>query len=141
MSTRALIIRETAVSVLINTVLSVLFFLLVFGMTNPVQLAAFGRDFLPQSFMIALMGTLVPSLILRKRTGAGTRSVILRALAFVAGATAIGGGASFAVCALLGGELDAMTGLAVKAAYGAALAAIVTPLALGAQFKASQETL
>jgi hypothetical protein len=134
-SSKALIVRETALSVLINTVLSVLFFLLVFGPSAPVEPAAFGRDFLPQSFMIALMGSLVPTLILGRRTGAAVRPIILRALAFAVGGTFVGGGAFFAISVGFSGSLGPMAGLIIKAIYGGVLAAIVTPLALKGQFE------
>ena len=75
---RRLLLRETAISVAINTALSAAFFVVVFGTRHPVQLAAYGTDFPMQAFMIALMGSLVPSLLLRRRMGGAAGRVLPR---------------------------------------------------------------
>lgn len=134
--------KETILSMAINGVLSAGFFLLVFGRASPVPLWGVGNwtfDFLPQSFMIALMSTLVPGAITRKRLRDGVlkpsgirprlpSSLIARALVLGVGAAAVGTASVAAVAAVLGGE-EMVWGaaFALKVVYGIALAAIVTP--------------
>src|SRR6202044_797914 len=65
---------ETAVSMAINTAISVGFAWLVFHGHDHVPSSGPGglvRDAAPQTFMIALMSTLVPSLVTRKRMHSG----------------------------------------------------------------------
>jgi hypothetical protein len=143
----AYIRRETAISVVINTVLSLGFFLAAFGSTDPVPvwgIGAYAFDFVPQSFMIALMSTLVPGALTARRLRAGAvgrldttsrlpvallpRSILVAVVSLVLGA----GLAALALTAL---GLDAIPwtpALAVKLAFGAALAALITPIALRA---------
>ncbi len=135
MNLTRLILRETGISIVINMVLSILFFVAVFGQSAPVEVAALGPDFLPQSFMIALMSSLVPSLLQRKKARAAARPIVIRSLIFAVVATLIGGGAAFLICSGYGtATLDPMTALIVKALYGAVLAALVTPIALRTLF-------
>lgn len=152
MDTRRFILRETLVSIAINTVLSIGFFLLVFGRTNPVPLWGMGHwvfDAIPQSFMIALMGTLVPGMMAGKALRAGNLAVhgmpkpfsrlAIRALATALVAAAVGLLLAALVAQLSGlASLSWMAALAIKAVYGAALAAIVTPLSLRAALAAGQ---
>lgn len=136
MSSGAIILRETAISVAINGVLSMLFFLLVFGLTEPVMPTVLAPDFFPQSFMIALMGSLVPSLILRRRLGGAPWSIYRRSLALAIAAAILGGGSGFAICQIQPARLlSPWTALVIKTIYGAVLAAIVTPIAIGALLK------
>lgn len=139
--------RETAISVVINTVLSVLFYALVFGRQDPVQAWGLGQwvfDFAPQSFMIALMSIAVPGALTAGRLRSGAvmpldystrlpRSLPVRAL-LVAVASAIAGTAIVAALVRLTGleAIPAAAALVAKAAYGALLAAIVTPAGLRA---------
>lgn len=77
MNAQSYIRRETGVSIVINSVLSLLFFFLVFGMDDPIPVWGMGQwvfDFLPQSFMIALMSTLVPGYLTAKKLKAGQLS-------------------------------------------------------------------
>lgn len=135
-------VTETAISIAINAVLSVAFALLVFGGRESIDVAASDVlfDMAPQSFMVAFMGTLVPGLLTRKRLAAGRiagfservvpgRSV-LRAFATAVAAAAAGTG----LIALVRPEMSIALPVfvAAKAIYGAALAAIVTPIALNA---------
>ena len=141
------LIRETLVSVVINTALSLAFFLLVFGRRDPVTVWGVGNyvfDFIPQSFMIALMSTLVPGLLAIRRRRAGLvertappkwlpRRLVPRALVAGLLAAVIGTG----VVAILLGALGLQTlewtlALAFKLAYGGTLAAVVTPPTLRA---------
>jgi ABC-type amino acid transport system permease subunit len=152
MDTRRFIFRETMISVAINTVLSIGFFLLIFGHTDRVPLWGMGNwvfDAIPQSFMIALMGTLVPGLIASKALRTGKIAVkgvprpfsrlAMRALVTALIAAAAGYASAGVVAELSGLERFGWTAaLAIKAAYGAALAAIVTPLSLRAALAAGQ---
>lgn len=136
MSSEAIILRETALSAVINGVLSVVFFLAVFGVKEPVTLAALAPDFFPQSFMVVLMGSLVPSLLLRRRVGGPAAPIVGRCMTLALAASVLGGGSAFALC-----EVDplvalpAFLALAIKAAYGVFLSAIFTPIAIGALLK------
>ena len=72
---------ETAVSIAINAAISVGFAWLVFHGHDHVPTGGPGslvRDAAPQTFMITLMSTLVPSLITRKRMQAGHLDAWLR---------------------------------------------------------------
>lgn len=136
MNASGIILRETMVSIAVNGVLSLLFFLLAFGLEDPITLKALATDFFPQSFMIALMGTLVPSLIVRRKLGGALKPIVRRSLLLAVAAAVLGGGGTFALCRIEPlHTLAPWTALAIKTAYGAALAAIVTPIAVGALFK------
>lgn len=134
--------RETAVSIVINSALSALFFWLVFGGVDPVPVWGMGNwvfDFAPQSFMIALMSTLVPGALTAKAIRAGKIApagspsrlpggLVKRAL-LLALLSAAGGTLLVALCATASGvaSISAMTGLVLKVGYGALLAIVVTP--------------
>ena len=128
----ALIRRELIASVLINAVLSIVFFCVDFGLDGPVPLARFGPDFLPQAFMIALMGSAVPGFLTARRVaGSGRRRILLRALAVALAATIAAGGGAWLACSLLPyTRLGYFTALLVKVVFGATLAAVVTPPAV-----------
>jgi hypothetical protein len=146
MSTTRYIAIETAISAGINAALSIAFAIVVFGGQPVLDLHARAvlLDLLPQGFMIAFMATLVPTLLTRRRRDmakvaalpgrhALPRNVVVRALLFGAAAALLGTGA-FAVLqpeALLAAPLF----IALKAAYGALLAIIVTPIALRAALR------
>ncbi len=140
------LLRETAVSVVINAFLSAFFVWLIFGGRAQVPLwgsSGLARDFIPQTFVIALMATLVPSAITRKRLRNGQlgpgrtratklpRNLFVRALLFAIAVTAA---AVPAVVAILGvGAIKSLpfaSVLILKVGYGALLALIVTSLAL-----------
>lgn len=134
----ALIVRETCISIVINGVISAGIGLLLFGLDRPVPSAALAWDFLPQSFMIALMGTLVPSLLLRKRLGVGVRDILPRAVAMAVAAALLPGALAALLTRIsLNGSMDAGDVLLLKAVYGATLAAIVTPIMLIALLRQS----
>jgi len=135
MSDTWLIVRETAISVLINTAISVGFFLLVFSFGPPVATRALAPDFLPQTFMVALMGSLVPALLIRRRSGAPVAAIVRRTLLIAFAALVVAGGGAFAVTHASDVMLASSTALAIKAAFGAVLAAIVTPLAVAATLR------
>jgi hypothetical protein len=135
MNPRRVVARETALSVAINGLLSLLFFLAVFGTARPVAWPALAVDGLPQSFMVALMGSLVPGLIVGARLGRARGPIVRRALLFAAAALLLLGGGGWLLLHGRAGTVAAGTALAAKVAYGAALGAIVTPAALSRLFK------
>jgi len=140
--------RETRVSIAINTVLSALFFLAVFGTSGAVAVWGGGgyvADFGPQGFMIGLMATLVPGALARKalRSGAvgpmegSTRlpgGLFLRGVVCGLAGAAAGIAVSAAVLVLSGiTEIAWTPALLAKLAFGAAFAAVVTPAGLRAE--------
>ncbi|SFK40055.1 hypothetical protein [Caulobacter sp. UNC279MFTsu5.1] len=142
---RSYILVETGVSVAINAALSAGFTWLLFHGRAPI--APFGErgfaaDFPVQTFMVALMSVLVPSLIARARLRAGRLTAApplwvgrwplwARALGLAVPA-AIGLGGLAMAAASLAGPLSLPALLAFKTLYGAVLAAVVTPWALRA---------
>lgn len=131
MTVSALIVRETCISIVINGAISVGIGLLLFGLDRPVPSAALAWDFLPQSFMIALMGTLVTALLLRKRLGVGVGDILRRAVAMAVAAALLPGALAALLTRIsLNGSMDAGDVLLLKAVYGATLAAVVTPIML-----------
>lgn len=139
--------RETRLSIAINSVLSLLFYIAFFPPMHDVALAwtgGLGFDFIPQSFAITLMSVLVPGFLTRRRLAAGLiaplsgrsllpRSLVLRALLMAAIAAAVGAAIGGAVAAAGGfATVTWLAGAAIKIAYGAALAAIVTPIGVRA---------
>ncbi|MEE4023619.1 hypothetical protein V1Y59_11070 [Gordonia sp. PKS22-38] len=144
---RAYIRRETAISIAINTAMSLLFFLLVFGFGQPVQVWGIGNyvfDFVPQGFVIALMATLVPGAKINKalREGRLTRGaghsrlparLWQRALVVAVASALTGTALAAVVMALVGSsELSVGVALAGKMVFGAILAAVITPLGMRA---------
>ena len=134
--------KEALISIAINAGLSALFAVLVFR-GGPATVEAVAVDALPQSFMIALMTTLVPTLLTRKRLRAGVvqplagrgprlpANLALRALLVAAGAALIGGALHWLLLPRLGAAVwpfDAV--LAFKVGYGALLARLLAPLIL-----------
>ena len=147
MTHEAYVRKETLVSMVINGVLSAVFFLLVFGLPDSVAVwgvANWVFDFLPQSFMITLMSTLVPGALTAKRLKAGViqpaafatrlpRSLPLRAVLLAVLATATGTALVAGLAILTGiNELGLIPALGFKVIYGIALGAVVTPIGLRA---------
>lgn len=138
---------ETIFSVVGSTVVNVLFFLLVFGAKGPIEVWGVGKyafDFVPQSFMTALICVWLPGAITRKRLANGAvvyllgprprpASLILRGLLYGNIALGLGAGAISAALFLSGlNEVNWLGGFVFKLAYGAIVAAIVTPVGLHA---------
>jgi hypothetical protein len=140
MTDRLVIARETAISVVINAIISIGFFLLVFSYGPPVPTSALAPDFLPQTFMVALMGSLVPSLLVGRRNGAGASGIVRRAFLIAIGALLIAGGGAFATAYSADAMLSSRVALAIKAVFGALLAAIVTPIAVRATLQHSRRS-
>ena len=146
--------RETAVSAVVNAVLSFAVTWLVFGRGGTASVtdaATFARDFLPQAFVLSLMSTMVPGWLTRRRLAAGEvapmpearsvlpRSLPLRALLIAVGAAALGGGAAFGVTlAAWPGELTIGQVYLVKVAFGILLAVPVTRIGLRAALAAGR---
>lgn len=142
--------RETLVSALVNGAISLGFFLAVFGGSGPIVVPGIGDyafDFLPQSFVIGLMASLVPGLLARKAIVSGrpggfafaapAAGVIVRQ-AIVTALIALAAGAVVALFTLAvsrTGTIGHGAGLVVKVAYGAALGAVTTHLTLGRLLK------
>lgn len=129
MSRQAIVLRETLVSAVINVAISVAFFFAVFGLATPIDGARFGRDFLPQAFMVALMGTLIPSLLVRRGSGTAITPVVLRSLLLAVASLVLAGGGAWLFFSA-GEAVEPHAGLAMKIIFAAVLSAIVTPVAI-----------
>ena len=142
------ILVETAISMVINAAISACFAWLVFGGRADIALWGAGGlafDFVPQTFMIAMMSVVVPTMLTRRRIGAGAvrprrgppsrlpSNLFVRALLVALVATvALGGVATAALAATWSGPVGFTAALPLKIAYGAAVALVVTPFALKA---------
>ncbi len=139
--------RETAISMVINTVLSGVFFLAVFGLHGPVPIWGMGHyvfDFGPQAFAVAFMSTLVPGALSRKALRAGRvasrpsalrlpGNLLLRGLILAVPSAMLALAGAAAVCPALGlAQLPWSVALAAKLGFGAVLALVITPIALRA---------
>jgi hypothetical protein len=143
---RAYVVKETAISILINAVLSALFVWLMFGGRSQVAVWGAGNlafDFVPQTFMISLMSVLVPSALTRKRRRAGAiescepvlpslpRNLALRALLLAIVASLVLATAAALLLAAVSPAPLAMSAVwPLKIVYGALVAVIVTPIGL-----------
>jgi len=149
---RAYIRRETAISILISMAISAGFFLMLFGVVDPVPvrgLRGYAVDFLPQTFMVGLMGALVPGVLTRKRITNSTIAVIATpsfwpgavlprsVLMALLSALVMGGGAMAILAALGAATVPWTPALAIKVAVGGLVAAIVTPAAIRATLAAA----
>lgn len=148
MNPAAYIRRETGVSVVINTMLTLGFFLVAFGRSGaPVPvwgLGAYVFDFVPQGFMIGLMASLVPGALAGKALRSGRvaavaaasplpSGLLLRSLLMAVGGAAAGVAISGGLLFALGlGQLPWGGALAAKLVWAVALAMIVTPAGLRA---------
>lgn len=130
--------REATISFAINAMLSLAFFLTMFG-GKGAQLSfgadGLGFDFLPQSMAVALMSALVPALVMRGRwVKAGLsdvpalRLVLLRSAGFAAGGAMLGG--LLALVSPGGAVIGWQAALWMKLFYGGLLGTIITTMAL-----------
>lgn len=147
----AYIRRETCISMAINAMLSLLIFLALFGLRQPVKSWGVGKwvfDFLPQSFMIALMSVFIPGILVRRKLKKGAlapvphrsllpRNLLARALIVAVASAGVGTALVAGLVWLTGMETIApIPALLLKVTYGAILALIVTPPALRAALAA-----
>ena len=142
------VLVETLISIAINLVISATFAWIVFHGRTRIPLwgaEGYAIDFAPQTFMIALMSVVVPTLITRRRTRLGKvqpRAVAkrglparlwLRAPLLAVAATLVLGGV---VVGLISVALPDTLGfpplLALKLAYAAVIAGVMTPIGLRA---------
>jgi hypothetical protein len=132
----AIVLENTLIGTGINTALSIAFFLGVFGLHGPIAAARFGPDFFVQAFMVTFMGTVAPCLILRRQTGERVGGIAMRSFGLAIAATLLAGGGGFAVCSALGdAQIPHLQAFVVKAAFGAVLSLIVTPIAVRSALK------
>ncbi|WP_076070014.1 hypothetical protein [Sphingomonas montana] len=137
---------ETAIGATISAVLSVVFMLLIFGGRDPVAVRDWDGlivDAFPQSLMIALMATLVPTLLTRRRVAVGAvaplpprdrrpRHVMVRSLMVALPIAVVATAAHVVILPLVGGAVPFATALGCKALYGALLGAVVARWAVTA---------
>ena len=154
---RSYVAHETGISIVINMAISAAFVWIVFGGAAAVPVSGTRGllvDFLPQTFMIALMGSLVPSALTRKRVrgqrrrgqpgrdeiagGAPflpwlPRSLLVRSILIALAALPIlAGPAMLLLWSVQHAPVTIWVVLVLKIAYGALVAAVVTPLAVRA---------
>lgn len=147
MTPAAFIARETAVSTAVNAAISAGFCWLVFGGDGRAPVWGAGGlvvDYLPQGFMVGLMGALVPGLLGRRARATGRveglaapsapatpvlRRSFVTAMACAAGATAVAA-VLFRVARIT--DVSFATALALKTGSGALIALVVTPPAIRA---------
>ncbi|MEG3164017.1 hypothetical protein U1701_05365 [Sphingomonas sp. PB2P19] len=129
MTARAIILRETLLSMAINVAITLGFFFAMFGLSGPIAPQAFAFDFVPQSFMVALMGTIIPGILIGRKGKAAIPPIVMRALLLALASLAIGGGGAYLLFAN-GAPIPPTTGLAIKVVFSAVLSAIVTPIAV-----------
>ncbi len=140
---------EMAVAAVISAVLSGVFVALLFGGQAEVPVVGWNGlivDALPQTAMIALMSSLVPTLLTRRRTRRGNvaplltasrwpAAVLLRISAFVLLATMLAGGLHATLLPLGPSAWPLSAVLAGKILYGAALGMAVAGLAVTAALR------
>ncbi len=138
-----------AVAAVISAVLSGVFVALLFGGQAEVPVVGWNGlivDALPQTAMIALMSSLVPTLLTRRRTRRGgvaplltpsrwPAAIVLRIGAFVLLATMLAGGLHAALLPLGPLAWPLSTVFAGKILYGAALGMAVAGLAVTAALR------
>jgi hypothetical protein len=143
---RRYLLIETSISVVINSALSLFFAWVVFGQREVIELGGsdgLAVDFLPQTFMVALMSTLVPSFLTRKRVRqsqlAGLasaplrlpRNLLLRALLVAVVAVVVLGLAALLLTPVLATDpMSRAAAFASKVLYGAIISVPITLLAL-----------
>lgn len=143
---RKYLIVETLVSVVVNGAISALFVVLAFAGRSEVDLWGPGNlavDLLPQTFAVAFMSVLVPTILTRKRLRSGKlgraegvssrlpRNLWLRSLLLAVAATVLIAGTMIALLAALwSGPIAYGDLFLLKVLYGGVVALLVTPIAL-----------
>jgi hypothetical protein len=142
---------ETAVSGIVNAVLSIIFFFIVFGKAEVIPVdgnPGLVVDALPQTFMVVFMTTLVQTLLTRQRLKKGQlealdgrgaplpANLFVRALV-IAGLAVLVAGVLHALLlpALTPPEWPFLTALIYKGAYGALVGMAVSRLILPAALR------
>ncbi|MDB5699423.1 MAG: hypothetical protein JWN69_2227 [Alphaproteobacteria bacterium] len=142
---------ETAVSGIVNAVLSILFFLIVFGRAEAVPVGGnpgLVVDALPQTFMVVFMTTLVQTILTRQRRAKGQlealggrgaplpANLFLRALVIALLAVLLAGALHALLLPMLTPpEWPFFAALAYKGAYGALVGMAVSRLILPAALR------
>lgn len=142
---------ETAVSGVINAVLSVIFFLIVFGRAEVIPVEGnpgLVVDALPQTFMVVFMTTLVQTLLTRQRLKKGQlqaldgrgaplpANLFVRSLVIAVLATIVAGALhALLLPSLTPAEWPFMTALVYKGVYGALVGMAVSRLILPAALR------
>jgi len=148
---RKFLFTEIATSAVANTLFSIAFVTLAFQGHAQIPISGSGgliRDAIPQSFMVALMGTLISPLITRNRIAKGSLPIILsnklqhtyqvyvRAFLFAFAAMIVGVAAQAVLLPVLfPPSLGFWYVFLYKSLYGAGLAILITPCALLTTFK------
>jgi len=136
--------REALISGVINAAFSAVAMMLIFGRDDLVPLRGMNGlagDSLPQSFAVALMASLVPSLLLNRKCGhalAGAKAIMMRSLSTAIGVTALAAAAHWLL--LPSGSLSFRTALFGKTLYGGLLGGGVTLFTL-ARWSGGQRAL
>ena len=145
----AYLAQETRISMVINAVLSLAFFVLLIGLPAAVPVPGSGGyafDFVPQSFMIALMSALVPGFIAAARIRNGAiagqpergGAIVVRSVLTAVLAGLVGAGIAVALLASGIATLPLIPALAAKILYGIVLARVVTPIGLARALRSTE---
>lgn len=135
---------EMGIAAVINAVLSAAFVILAFGGRSRIPVFGWGglaADAAPQSFMIALMSCLIPTLLARRRVAAGTvaplapafrlpRRIATRVVVVALSTAAVALVAQSALLSPFGLWWPFANVLAFKCIYGAVLGAAVAALSI-----------
>jgi len=142
MGANRIIVRETAISIAINVAISAGMFVALFGLAASAPLngvRGYAADFVPQAFMVSLMGGLVPGLMMAAKAKSHARlsfvgvrggaAIAVRALAVALALAVLAGGGIAALLLLLSAApfLAPLPALALKMLFGALVALAATP--------------
>lgn len=145
----AYLAKETRISMAINAVLSLAFFLLLIGLPAAVPVPGSGGyafDFVPQSFMIALMSALVPGFITAARIRSGAiagqpekgSAIVLRSVVTAIASGLVGAALALALLASGIATIPLIPALVAKILYGIVLAYVVTPIGLARALRSTE---
>ena len=146
---QAAVRKETMIAAVMNVVLGLVFFLLIFGWNRSATVSV-ALDFLPQTMGMTFLGGMVASMICLSKVGKGTlvpagpvptrRHQAIRVFGGAVAATLVFGGlAALIVAAVAPPELSPGMAVAMKSVYGIAMAFVTTPpivrMAFGMPFR------
>jgi hypothetical protein len=140
---------EMIVAAIINAILSIVFMLIMFGGQQTVAVSGRGGlvvDAVPQTLMIALMSTLVPTILTRRRIAMARiapllgsprwpRNVLMRSGLVASGTAAIAWILHAIVMPPIGPIWPFLPALVFKVVYGAILGATISRYAVTAALK------